>query len=112
MTSGKAVRIRRPRRMKGCPIDGTSCGYDCMFYLTCCSSAKRRTMIIKDVIAHLQTMPQDMEVWTLWHEAGTYQPAHAPQGRVDWIVQRIRRGKTRWEESEEAGHGRSVCVLD
>ena len=50
-------------------------------------------MTIKDVIEHLQTMPQDMEVWVTWDESGEYWPATEPQGRVDRIVQMTRCGK-------------------
>jgi hypothetical protein len=68
-------------------------------------------MTIKDVIAHLQTMPPDMEAWVTWDESGEYWPATQPQGRVDWVIQQTRRGKTRWEESYEPGKGKAVCVL-
>lgn len=68
-------------------------------------------MTINDVIAHLQTMPPDMEVWVTWDESGDYLPATEPQGRVDWVEQVTRRGKTRWEASFEDGKGKAVCVL-
>jgi hypothetical protein len=68
-------------------------------------------MTIKDVIAHLQTMPPDMEVWVTWDESGEYWPATEPQGRVDWVSQHTRWGKPRWEESHEPGKGKAVCVL-
>ena len=42
---------------------------------------------LKDVVAHLQTLPQDMEVWTFWDEACTYAPAEsAKQGHVATIA--------------------------
>lgn len=68
-------------------------------------------MTIADVIAHLQTMPPDMEVWVPWDESGEYWPATEPQGRVDWVIQQTRRGKTRWEASYAPGKGKAVCVL-
>jgi hypothetical protein len=68
-------------------------------------------MTIKDVIAHLQTLPLDTEVWITWDESGEYWPAEKPQGRIDWIVQRTYFGKKKWELSDIKGKGKKVCVL-
>ncbi len=68
-------------------------------------------MTVSDVIAHLQTLDPALEVWVTWDESGEYWPASNPQGRVEWIVQETRRGKTRWESSFEDGKGKAVCVL-
>jgi len=69
-------------------------------------------MTIADVIAHLKTMPQDMEVWRTWDESGEYWPATEPQGRVDWVQQETRKdGRIRWKNSYEEGRGKPVCVL-
>ena len=43
-------------------------------------------MTVSDLIAHLQTLPQDLEVWSVWDESGEYTPAAEPPGRIDTIV--------------------------
>ena len=69
-------------------------------------------MTIADVIEHLKTMPQDLEVWVTWDESGEYWPAVKPQARVDWIHETTRTiGGTRWLSTFEAGTGKPVCVL-
>jgi hypothetical protein len=66
---------------------------------------------VADVIEHLKKLPPDTEVWTTWDESGEYWPATRLQGRIDWIAQVERFGKKRWEESDEPGKGKPVCVL-
>ena len=72
---------------------------------------KEATLTIKDEIAHLQTMPPDMEVWETCDESGEYWPATVPPGRVDMVGQVKRRGRSRWEETYKRAKGRAVCVL-
>lgn len=68
-------------------------------------------MTVKDVIAHLQTLPQHMEVWMTWDESGEYWPATRPQGRVDRIELVPHRRGPRWELSHDRRRGKAVCVL-
>jgi hypothetical protein len=70
-----------------------------------------KTLTVEDIIAHLQTLPPKMEVWTTWDESGEYWPATKPQGRIDWVCLVNRLGRTRWEESLTPGQGKAVCVL-
>jgi hypothetical protein len=70
----------------------------------------KKPLTIKDVIAHLQTMPPDMEVWVTWDESGEYWPTTELQGRVDRVQQITRRGKKRWE-NDFSGKGKAVCIL-
>jgi transposase len=80
--------------------------------------ARRRTVTVADMIKHLQTLPPDMEIWTVWDESGEYSPAVTPQARIDTISKRKNvMGKEWWMEhcesySDEAIQGtREVCVL-
>jgi hypothetical protein len=61
-----------------------------------------KKIILKDVIAHLQTLPQDMEVWDFWDEGGSYHRLESiRQGHVATIAKMKRyhdRRKTRWME--------------
>lgn len=65
---------------------------------------------IKDVIEHLKTMPQDMEVWETWDESGEYWPVTKQQGRIDHVINVRRTGRRRWEKSQN-NRGKAVCVL-
>ncbi len=69
------------------------------------------TLTVADIIKHLQTFPQNMEVWTTWDESGEYWPAETPQGRVDFIQELPYRDRIRWEREDEPGAGKPVCVL-
>ena len=68
-------------------------------------------MTVQDVINHLQTLDPALEVYVMWDESGEYWPATEPQGRVDWVEQVERYGRTRWENSYKDGDGKAVCVL-
>ena len=74
-------------------------------------------MTVKDLIEHLKTLPQGMEVWQTWDESGEYWPATKPLGRVDWVHEQTSKYLgTRWVESFTAQGmndrtGKAVCVL-
>ena len=72
-------------------------------------------LTVKDVIAHLQTLPQDMEVWSVWDESGQYAPLRVNPGRID-TIREVRRGNVlRWEESFYPATEldcRKVCILE
>lgn len=74
-------------------------------------------MTVHEVIEHLKTLPQDMEVWDLWDESGKYYPlAGNPPGRIDTIAyNRISSGGG-WGCYEEVKPGTDgslkVCVLN
>jgi hypothetical protein len=68
---------------------------------------------VADVIARLQTLPQDMEVWEDTDESCEYFAATKIPGRVDWIHQATRTdGRTWWRQSYTGQQqGKAVCVL-
>lgn len=76
---------------------------------------------VKDVIAHLQTLPQDMEVWGFWDEAGTYHKLHScKQGRVVEIMRTkiFKSDRFKWYQKssvkgfKKTGKPKKVVVLD
>ncbi len=60
-----------------------------------------KKIFLKDVIKHLQTLPQDMEVWGFWDEGGCYHRLGSTrQGHVAKIarLKRYNDKKIRWTE--------------
>ena len=69
---------------------------------------------VADVIAHLQTLPPDLEVWWYWDEGGIYGACKVPPGRIERISPRPRGpGPVPYREYEadiDADYQR-VCVM-
>ncbi len=68
---------------------------------------------IADVVKHLLTMPQDMEVWET--ENGRYWPTQTPPGMVIAVSPVVFHGRKSWEEVSpdnlDDKSTKKVCVL-
>jgi hypothetical protein len=70
---------------------------------------------VSDLIEHLKTLPQNMEVWDFWDESGEYWPCEKMPVRIDLINSCLsdKKGyfsKGNWRISYD-GTGKKVCVL-
>lgn len=70
-----------------------------------------KKVLLKDVVAHLLTLPQNLEVFELWDEGGYYFPAQTHRlGCVQRVKFKSLGGTSRTKWREDNG-GRKVVVL-
>ena len=82
----------------------------------------KSSVTVADVIEHLKTLPQDMEVWVCWDEGGCYYPT---KNKRQACVQEIslqelhgsRRRRKEWMDPDMFSKGsrgkiKKVCVLN
>jgi len=71
-------------------------------------------MTLKEVIEHLKTLPQDMEVWNYSDELNRYSPLESPPARIDKIIQRPEHKRSKnmcWKPCYDLEEGKQVVVL-
>ncbi len=78
---------------------------------------KEKPLTVRQVIEHLKTLPQDMEVYHLWDEGGTYHPVTSTKmaAHIEAIVFRKPKywsGKEWFSaENEKEDGSKKVCVI-
>lgn len=78
-------------------------------------NSRQKTLRVKDLIAYLKTLPQNMEVFRYWDEGGTYCPVKsgvqaATTSRIAFRKNKFSSGSN-WRDVADTEAGKEVCAI-